>query len=91
MAIFTLGMAVSSLVGSLLVDIVDTFTGAGGKVSWLSSNLNKGHVDYYYWLVAFLCLVNFLYFLICCRVYGPDESHSQSLRSRRHGAKKESV
>ncbi|KNA07630.1 hypothetical protein SOVF_170040 [Spinacia oleracea] len=78
------GMAVSSLVGSLLVDVVDSFSSVGGKVSWLSSNLNKGHVDYYYWLLAFLCLVNFLYFLLCCRMYGTSESHSESHRSRRY-------
>ncbi|XP_021766907.1 protein NRT1/ PTR FAMILY 1.1-like [Chenopodium quinoa] len=84
MAIFTLGMAVSSVVGSLLVNLVDTFTSTGGKVSWLSSNLNKGHVDYYYWLVAFLSLINFLYFLLCCRAYGPSESYSHSHRSKRY-------
>ncbi|KNA16733.1 hypothetical protein SOVF_086470 [Spinacia oleracea] len=75
MAIFTLGMAVSSLVGTLLVELVDTITSAGGKVSWLATNLNKGHVDYYYWLVAFLCFLNFLYFLVCCRVFGSSGSH----------------
>ena len=69
MALFALAMAVSSLLGSLLVNIVDGATTKGGKVSWLSSNLNKGHIDYYYWLITFLGLVNFVYFLICCRAY----------------------
>lgn len=75
MAIFTLGMAISSLIGSLLVEIVDASTGAKGKTSWLATNLNKGHVDYYYWLVAFLCAINYIYFLVCCKIYGPSESH----------------
>lgn len=84
MAIFTLGMAVSSLVSSLLVDIVDTATSAGGKVSWLSRNLNRGHVDYYYWLVSFLCLLNFFYFLVCCRIYGADPSEGQTHRRKKY-------
>uniref|UniRef100_A0A5B7BHE7 Peptide transporter n=1 Tax=Davidia involucrata TaxID=16924 RepID=A0A5B7BHE7_DAVIN len=73
MALFTLEMAVSNLVGSLLVNIVDSVTAEGANGSWLSKNLNKGHVDYYYWLITFLGLVNFLYFLICCQAYGLSE------------------
>ncbi|KAI7987612.1 Protein NRT1/ PTR FAMILY 1.2 [Camellia lanceoleosa] len=73
MALFTLAMAVASLVGSVLVGIVHRITTNGGKVSWLSSNLNKGHVDYYYWLITFFGLLNFVYFLICCRAYRPSK------------------
>ncbi|KAF5823911.1 putative proton-dependent oligopeptide transporter family, MFS transporter superfamily [Helianthus annuus] len=68
MAVFTLSSAVAGLLGSLLVNIVDSVTSQGGNVSWLSTDINEGHVDYYYWLLSFLNLVNFLYFLICCRV-----------------------
>ncbi|XP_021739184.1 protein NRT1/ PTR FAMILY 1.1-like [Chenopodium quinoa] len=81
MAIFTLGMAVSSIVGTLLVELVDTITSTGGKISWLSSNLNKGHVDYYYWLVALMCFINFVYFLVCCRLFGSSGSHTSHKKS----------
>ncbi|KAJ9688384.1 hypothetical protein PVL29_014194 [Vitis rotundifolia] len=47
MALHTLSTALSSLVGAVLVGIVDGVTGKGGNVSWLSSNINKGHLDYY--------------------------------------------
>ncbi|XP_057957149.1 protein NRT1/ PTR FAMILY 1.2-like [Malania oleifera] len=73
MALFTLGMAFSSLVGTLLVDVVNSVTSKGGKESWLSNNINKGHIDYYYWLITVLCSINFVYFLVCCWVYGPPE------------------
>lgn len=86
MAIFTLGMAVSSLVGGLLIDLVDVFSSARGKESWLSTDLNKGHLDYYYFLLAFLVFINFLYFLICCRVYDSSEG---SVSRRLNDAKKE--
>ena len=45
-ALFTVGLAAANLVGSLLVNIVNSATSKGGKESWLSSNLNKGHLDY---------------------------------------------
>jgi peptide/histidine transporter 3/4 len=73
-AIFTLGTAVANLVGSLLVDIVNGITSKNGNESWLSSNLNKGHIDYYYGLISFLGFINFIYFCACCRFYGHAEN-----------------
>ncbi|XAR70862.1 hypothetical protein NMG60_11027896 [Bertholletia excelsa] len=69
MALFAMASAVSSLVGSILLKVLDGVTGKGGKESWLSSDLNKGHIDYYYCLIAFLGVLNFVYFLFCCRAY----------------------
>ncbi|KAJ0624878.1 putative proton-dependent oligopeptide transporter family, PTR2 family proton/oligopeptide symporter [Helianthus annuus] len=69
MVMFMVSMAVASLVASLLTNIVDSVTGQGGGVSWLSSDIDEGHVDYYYWLLSFLTLLNFVYYLICCRVH----------------------
>ncbi|KAF6138226.1 hypothetical protein GIB67_011066 [Kingdonia uniflora] len=76
MAFFTVGMAFSGLLGSLITIIVNAVTSSGGKLSWLSSNLNRGRYDYYYWLLAVLSFLNFLYFLVCCRLYGPYEEAS---------------
>lgn len=68
-AMLAVSMAISGLVGSLLINLVDSVTTKGGNVSWLSSDINEGHLDYYYWLLGFLNLVNFLYYLICSRVH----------------------
>ncbi|CAN1346934.1 Protein NRT1/ PTR FAMILY 1.2 [Linum perenne] len=67
-SIFTLGAANGSLLSSVLIDVVDRFTSDEGKENWLSTDLNKGHLDYYYWLVAGICSVNFVYFLVCIRL-----------------------
>ncbi|KAL7619116.1 hypothetical protein Lser_V15G01863 [Lactuca serriola] len=69
MALFMVSNAFSGLVGSFLINVVDSVTSEGGEVSWLSSDINEGHVDYYYWLLGFLSLLNFFYFLICCRLH----------------------
>ncbi|XP_043704081.1 protein NRT1/ PTR FAMILY 1.2-like [Telopea speciosissima] len=79
MGIFTLGMAAGNLVGSLIVKIVDEITKRGGKESWVSSNPNMGHYDYYYWLLAILCSIDFLYFLFCCWVYGLSKEEESKL------------
>lgn len=71
-AIFTLGMAVSGFFGSLIVNVLDSVTSYGGEISWLSSNINKGHLDYYYWLLAFFNILNFLYILLICRYNRPQ-------------------
>ncbi|KAK4376820.1 hypothetical protein RND71_003116 [Anisodus tanguticus] len=70
-AMSTIGTAVSCLAASILVSGVDWLSSTGGKTSWLSSNINRGHLDYYFWLLTLLCSVNFLYFLLVCRFYEP--------------------
>ncbi|KAJ0932033.1 putative proton-dependent oligopeptide transporter family, major facilitator superfamily [Helianthus annuus] len=68
-AMFMVSNAISGLVGSLLINVVDAVTTKRGNTSWLSSDINEGHLDYYYWLLCFLNLLNFFYYLVCCRIY----------------------
>ncbi|KAM3303973.1 hypothetical protein P3S67_015005 [Capsicum chacoense] len=75
-AMYTIGTAGSSLIGSILVSGVDWLSSTGGKTSWLSSNINRGHLDYYFWLLTFLSLLNFFYFLAVCRLYEPGNDGS---------------
>ncbi|KAJ0927600.1 putative proton-dependent oligopeptide transporter family, MFS transporter superfamily [Helianthus annuus] len=79
-SLFMVSNAISGLVGSLLVNVVDALTTKGGNISWLSSDINEGHLDYYYWLLSFLNLLNFLYYLVCCRVHWSSSSSDSRLR-----------
>ncbi|XP_002514272.2 protein NRT1/ PTR FAMILY 1.1 [Ricinus communis] len=73
-ALFSLGMAFGNLVGSLIVGVLSHATSNNDeKVSWVSNNLNKGHYDYYYWLLSGLSVVNLFYYLICSRAYGSED------------------
>ncbi|XP_012572116.1 protein NRT1/ PTR FAMILY 1.2-like isoform X2 [Cicer arietinum] len=72
-ALFALGFGAGNLVASLIVMVVKDGTRRGGKVSWLSSNINQGHYDYYYWLLSILSLINLLYFFVCSWAYGSTE------------------
>ncbi|KAB2083321.1 hypothetical protein ES319_A05G258200v1 [Gossypium barbadense] len=76
-ALFTLGMAVGNLIGSLIVSILNKVTKTHGRVSWVSNSLNKGHYDYYYWLLAALSVVNVFYYLLCIWAFGSTENENK--------------
>ena len=76
MALFTLELAAADVIGSVLVNIVDNVSSIGGNVSWLSTNINRGHLNYYYALLTFLGLINYLYFLAICWAYGPTQGEN---------------
>ncbi|KAF3446040.1 hypothetical protein FNV43_RR11218 [Rhamnella rubrinervis] len=69
--LFTLGMSAGNLVASLIVNIVNDVTKRGNGVSWVATNINKGHYDYYCWLLAGLSFANLVYFGVCHKAYGP--------------------
>ncbi|KAJ8539290.1 hypothetical protein K7X08_013542 [Anisodus acutangulus] len=70
-AMFGLGMAVANLLASVILSNVDNLTKGEGKESWVSSNINKGHYENYYWLLAIMTAFNLLYFMVCSWAYGP--------------------
>ncbi|KAK8698577.1 hypothetical protein V6N13_114689 [Hibiscus sabdariffa] len=75
--IFGLGAFIANLVASFITSTVDSVTKRGGE-SWVSSNMNKGHYDYYYCLLAVLSMLNFIYFLACSKAYGPCHGHHEN-------------
>ncbi|KAA8540393.1 hypothetical protein F0562_024688 [Nyssa sinensis] len=70
-ALFGLGMAVANLLASAILSTVNDLTKRGGKESWVSTNINKGHYENYYWLLAMMSFINLIYFLVCSWAYGP--------------------
>ena len=82
-ALFALGMGFGNLVGVAVVKAVDDAVVKAvdeasdrpsiGRVKWLANDPNENHYDYYYWLLTFLGLVNFLYYLLYSWTYGSRE------------------
>ncbi|KAM0839567.1 hypothetical protein ACQ4PT_060236 [Festuca glaucescens] len=62
-------VALGNYVSTLLVTVVARVTTRGGKVGWIPDNLNVGHLDYFFWLIAALSLVNFAIYLLIPRWY----------------------
>ncbi|KAJ0264664.1 Protein NRT1/ PTR FAMILY 6.4 [Hirschfeldia incana] len=58
--LFLSTISMGFFVSSLLVSLVDKVT----HKSWLRSNLNKGRLNYFYWLLAVLGAFNFLVFIV---------------------------
>ncbi|KAJ4848996.1 hypothetical protein Tsubulata_041273, partial [Turnera subulata] len=58
-------LSMGFFVSSLLVSLVDKVT----KKMWLRSNLNKGRLNNFYWLLAVLGVVNFFIFLAFAKAH----------------------
>lgn len=62
-ALGQLAIASGSYVNSLLLGIVAVATTRGGKPGWIPDNLNQGHLDYFFWMMATLSLLNVALFV----------------------------
>ncbi|KAK4485878.1 hypothetical protein RD792_008529 [Penstemon davidsonii] len=65
-----IGFALANIFASFILNSVDSVSKAGGKESWISDDINKGHYDYYYLILAGLSMCNMVYFLVCSSCYG---------------------
>ncbi|GAB4842249.1 hypothetical protein Ancab_012217 [Ancistrocladus abbreviatus] len=86
-----LGMAVASMLASVIVNGVDYITKQVGDESWVASNVNKGHYDYYYWLLAALSFLNVFYYLVCSWSYGPLVGQNSKVADEWNGFETEVV
>ncbi|CAH2033629.1 unnamed protein product [Thlaspi arvense] len=63
-------MGLSSFLSGLLITVIDWATGRdGADNSWFNTNLNRAHVDYFYWLLAAFTAVAFIAFLFISKLY----------------------
>ncbi|KAG5040764.1 hypothetical protein JHK85_013240 [Glycine max] len=72
----TLGIALSPLyfalgnyLSSFILTMVTYFTTQGGKLGWIPDNLNKGHLDYFFLLLAGLSFLNMLVYFVAAKRY----------------------
>uniref|UniRef100_M8C3J4 Peptide transporter PTR5 n=1 Tax=Aegilops tauschii TaxID=37682 RepID=M8C3J4_AEGTA len=86
-------VALGNYLSTLLVTVVAKLTTRGGKQGWIPDNLNVGHLDYFFWLLAALSLLNFAVYLLIASWYtykktagddtdakakgGSDDAHDQ--------------
>lgn len=66
-ALFWLAMSIGNYMGTVLVTVVHHCTSKGGD--WLQDNINRGKLDYYYWLVTGLQVLNLGYYITCAMLY----------------------
>ncbi|XP_037495046.1 protein NRT1/ PTR FAMILY 8.1 isoform X2 [Jatropha curcas] len=61
--------ALGNYLSTFLVNAVTDFSTRGGKEGWIPDNLNYGHLNYFFWLLGGLSLVNFGVYLLVARSY----------------------
>ncbi|XP_061369923.1 protein NRT1/ PTR FAMILY 3.1-like [Gastrolobium bilobum] len=67
-ALYSLTAAIGNYLGTLLVSLVHKYTGK--ERNWLPDrNLNRGRLEYYYFLVSGIQVINLIYYLICAWFY----------------------
>ncbi|GMN61974.1 hypothetical protein TIFTF001_031059 [Ficus carica] len=69
LALYLSIIGVGSFLSSLLISIIEEATGGDGRDSWFSNNLNRAHLDYYYWLLTALSSIALLFYLYFAKSY----------------------
>ncbi|KAL5973653.1 hypothetical protein ACLOJK_030307 [Asimina triloba] len=69
-------LAGASYLSTLVVSVVHSSTRRNGA-DWLDNNINRGKLDYFYYIIAGMGGLNLLYFLVCSHFYrykgSPDQ------------------
>lgn len=62
-SILSITFAGANYLSAIIVNIIHNTTGGHGHPDWLTKNINAGRVEYFYFVIAGLGVLNFLYFL----------------------------
>ncbi|KAK8934368.1 Nitrate transporter 1.5 [Platanthera zijinensis] len=69
-ALCMLSMSLGNYVSSILVTVLTSITGGGGRrPGWIPDDLNRGHLDRFYFLLAGLTAADLVLYIICARRY----------------------
>ncbi|XVE85541.1 hypothetical protein DITRI_Ditri17bG0098500 [Diplodiscus trichospermus] len=73
-ALSLLTTSLGNYLSSFILTLVTYFTTKGGHSGWIPDNLNKGHLDYFFWLLAGLSFLNMLVYTVCAMKYKRKKS-----------------
>lgn len=62
-------ISLGNYVSSMLVQMVMGITAKGDNPGWIPEDLNVGHMDRFYFLLAILTAVDFFVYLLCAKWY----------------------
>ncbi|KAJ6886858.1 protein NRT1/ PTR FAMILY 8.3 isoform X2 [Populus alba x Populus x berolinensis] len=68
-ALSLLAESLGNYLSSFILSMVTYLTTTGGKTGWIPDNLNTGHLDYLFWLLAGLSFFNLLIYTVCAKRY----------------------
>ncbi|KAH1236541.1 Protein NRT1/ PTR FAMILY 8.3 [Glycine max] len=78
-ALSLLTTSLGNYLSSFILTVVTYFTTQGGNPGWIPDNLNKGHLDYFFWLLAGLSFLNTFVYIVAAK-----RSHEGNVSSARN-------
>ncbi|KAI7756183.1 hypothetical protein M8C21_032389 [Ambrosia artemisiifolia] len=69
LALYLSVSGVGNFLSSFLISTVEKVTSRDGKDGWISDNMNQGHIDYFYYLLAGISAVAFVIYLYAANSY----------------------
>ncbi|KAK6116663.1 hypothetical protein DH2020_049597 [Rehmannia glutinosa] len=69
LALYLSIFGIGSFLSSFLISVIETATSGDGRDSWFSNNLNRAHIDYFYWLLAGLSAVTMAAYVYFAKSY----------------------
>ncbi|VFQ95775.1 unnamed protein product [Cuscuta campestris] len=74
-------ISLGNYVSSLLVSVVMRISTANRMPGWIPGNLNRGHLDRFYFLLAALTAADFVVYLLCAKWYKYVEFEERVVKS----------
>ncbi|XP_044335808.1 protein NRT1/ PTR FAMILY 5.10-like [Triticum aestivum] len=68
-ALYCSVIGVGGFISGALISLIDRITRSGGGDSWFSDNLNRAHLDYFYWVLAGLSAAELVLYIYFARSY----------------------
>ncbi|XP_057485381.1 LOW QUALITY PROTEIN: protein NRT1/ PTR FAMILY 8.3-like [Actinidia eriantha] len=68
-ALSLLTTSLGNYLSSFILTVVTSITTQGGKTGWIPDNLNEGHLDHFFWLLAGLSFFNMVIYVFCAKMY----------------------
>ncbi|GLJ39274.1 hypothetical protein SUGI_0801510 [Cryptomeria japonica] len=75
-AVYLSVLGVGSFLSSILISVIEKFTCRKEELCWFADNVNKAHLDYFYWLLASLSVLNLGMFMTLASRYKYKSSAS---------------
>ncbi|GJV71438.1 NRT1/ PTR family 8.3-like protein [Tanacetum coccineum] len=68
-ALSLLTTSLGNYLSSFILTVVMAITTRGGQLGWIPDNLNQGHLDRFFWLLAGLSFLNMVVYIFCAMLY----------------------
>ncbi|CAN6932630.1 unnamed protein product, partial [Brassica oleracea] len=65
-----------NFLSSFMISFIDRATSQSGQTSWFDNDLNKAHLDYFYWLLASLSFIGLAFYMWFAKSYVYNRSNT---------------